>query len=284
MERIKAGTYRDSGCASPSAQGRSRRRCRLNSSPGRRTAVRGKRGMSGASVTPGRALHKALEGQSSRGRLASPRRLLFDTSSTRAQDKYTARRARLPPRPSAGIDSACAMPGQWLPPSIQPAETIRHFLIPNAPPINTESERGRRSARGSRRRRPRSHSIQNAVIGVALLAEFIVIIGHPLFGWGPKPKAYAATPQPLTYNVPAPPSGRDALLTLGAAAERRPVGPPTARTPYAYVRNGISPPASPGRLCRHAFSRPLRNHGAGPTVPVVFSGSRERPRAQPSMT
>jgi hypothetical protein len=81
--------------------------------------------------------------------------------------------------------------------------------------------------------KPRSHSIQNALVATAILAEFVLIIGHPLFGWGSK--SYTATPRPLAYNAPLPPSGQAVLLSLSATAARQPDRPATARTPYAYV-------------------------------------------------
>jgi hypothetical protein len=84
------------------------------------------------------------------------------------------------------------------------------------------------------RDRPRSHSIQNAVVAVGLLAELIWLGGHVLFGWGDR--VYAATPPPLIYQAPAPPSGRDVLLQLATAAARQPASRATARTPYAYVK------------------------------------------------
>jgi hypothetical protein len=82
--------------------------------------------------------------------------------------------------------------------------------------------------------RPRSHSIQNTLVAAAILAEFVLIVGHPLFGWGAT--TYGATPKPLVYNAPQPPSGQQVLVALSAAAARQPARVPTARTPYAYVR------------------------------------------------
>lgn len=72
------------------------------------------------------------------------------------------------------------------------------------------------------------------MIGLALLAEFIWLSGHVLFGWGHRD--YAATPQPLIYRAPAPPSGRDVLLQLAAVAARPHAGQAGARAPYAYVK------------------------------------------------
>ncbi|MDQ6775232.1 MAG: CU044_5270 family protein [Actinomycetota bacterium] len=89
-------------------------------------------------------------------------------------------------------------------------------------------------SRTAERNRPRSHSIQNALVAAAILAEFVLIIGHPLFGWGAT--TYAATPRPLVYNAPQPPSGRQVLLALSAAAARQRSELATARTPYTYVR------------------------------------------------
>jgi hypothetical protein len=82
--------------------------------------------------------------------------------------------------------------------------------------------------------RPRTHSIQNAVVAAAILAEFVAIIGHPLFGWGAT--TYAATPKPLVYNAAQPPSGRQVLLALSAAAAQQPTELAARGTPYAYVR------------------------------------------------
>jgi hypothetical protein len=88
-------------------------------------------------------------------------------------------------------------------------------------------------------------------VATAILAEFVLIIGHPLFGWGAK--TYAATPRPLVYNPPLPPSGRAILATLSDTAARQPTQPVTARTRYAYVsrewwslpaRKSGQPPAS----------------------------------------
>jgi hypothetical protein len=85
-------------------------------------------------------------------------------------------------------------------------------------------------------RRSRSHSIQNAAIGIALLACLIALIGHPLFGWGPKPKVYEATPRALVYTAPAPASGRAIVLELAANAARQASAPRSALMPYAYVK------------------------------------------------
>ncbi len=83
------------------------------------------------------------------------------------------------------------------------------------------------------RDRPRSHSIQNGLVAAAILVEFILIIGHPLFGWGAT--TYAATPRPLVFNAPQPPSAQQVLLALSATAARLPAEVSTPRTPYAYV-------------------------------------------------
>jgi hypothetical protein len=72
------------------------------------------------------------------------------------------------------------------------------------------------------------------LVAAAILAEFVLIIGHPLFGWGAK--SYAATPRPLVYGAALPPSGDAVLLALSAAAARQPAPAPSGRTQYAYVR------------------------------------------------
>lgn len=83
--------------------------------------------------------------------------------------------------------------------------------------------------------RPRSHAIQNALVAAAILAEFVVVIGHPLFGWGTT--RYAATARPLVFTAPQPPSARAVLLTLGATAAKQPVELLTPGLRYAYVRS-----------------------------------------------
>jgi hypothetical protein len=102
--------------------------------------------------------------------------------------------------------------------------------------------------------KPRSHSIQNALVATAILAEFVLIIGHPLFGWGSK--SYTATPRPLAYNAPLPPSGQAVLLSLSEAAARQPDQPATPRTPYAYVS-------------RRWWRLPTRKPGKPPTSKVM---------------
>jgi hypothetical protein len=89
--------------------------------------------------------------------------------------------------------------------------------------------------------------LQNTVIAVALLAEFVALIGHPLFGWGDK--FYAVTPPPLTYHPPLPPSGGEVLSRLAGQAARIPA---PATGAYAYVKvqswqidTGRSDPPSP---------------------------------------
>ncbi|HEY5430797.1 MAG TPA: CU044_5270 family protein [Solirubrobacteraceae bacterium] len=105
--------------------------------------------------------------------------------------------------------------------------------------------------------RPDAHSrprrLQNLLIAIALLAEFVALIGHPLFGWGPTRATYAATPAPLTLSPPLPPSGAAVLIRLAAVAAQRSglVGAPHGT--YAYVkretwqlapqRSGHAPPS-----------------------------------------
>jgi hypothetical protein len=88
------------------------------------------------------------------------------------------------------------------------------------------------------RRRPTRHGVLNAVIAVALFVELIALSGHALFGWW-NPAPMAATPHPLAFHAPQPPSGRQLLLSLALIADRRPVTATSERTPhtpYAYVR------------------------------------------------
>lgn len=73
-----------------------------------------------------------------------------------------------------------------------------------------------------------SRPLINTLIWGAIVAELIVLVGHPLFGWGPQPKSYLATPQPVTGT----PSGGRVLLVLSRAAADQPA-PQVQR--YAYV-------------------------------------------------
>ncbi|HWF52937.1 MAG TPA: hypothetical protein VG294_19990 [Solirubrobacteraceae bacterium] len=82
--------------------------------------------------------------------------------------------------------------------------------------------------------RPRSHAIQNALVAAAILAEFVLILGHPLFGWGSV--TYAATPRPLVFAAPQPPSAQAVLLALSAAAAKQPAALTSPEMRYAYVR------------------------------------------------
>jgi hypothetical protein len=84
-------------------------------------------------------------------------------------------------------------------------------------------------------RRVRVHRILNAVLGAAIVAELIVLIGHPLFGWGPKPHLEPVTPPPLTGSAPVPPSAREALLQLSAVAAHTALNTTSQTGRYAYV-------------------------------------------------
>jgi hypothetical protein len=81
----------------------------------------------------------------------------------------------------------------------------------------------------------RPRRLQIGILTAAIVAELIVLIGHPLFGWGPKSHPAPATPPALTGTAPSPPSAREVLLRLAAAAARQATrtSPPTGR--YAYV-------------------------------------------------
>lgn len=77
-------------------------------------------------------------------------------------------------------------------------------------------------------------SLVNAVIFVALAAEFVWLAGHVVFDWGSK--TYPPTPAQLAFVPPAPPSGADVLLRLSAVAADRSSPPWPASAPYAYVK------------------------------------------------
>jgi hypothetical protein len=83
-------------------------------------------------------------------------------------------------------------------------------------------------------RRAGGRSIANVLIFAALGAEFIVLAGHALFGWGNK--TYPPTPIPLVSAPPVPPSGSDVLLRLSAEAASQSSPPWPASRPYAYIR------------------------------------------------
>jgi hypothetical protein len=80
----------------------------------------------------------------------------------------------------------------------------------------------------------RPRQIQNAVLGAAIAAELIFLIGHPLFGWGPHRRHFAVTPPALSLAPAAPPSARSTLLRLAATAAGQPA---PARRRYAYVHS-----------------------------------------------
>jgi hypothetical protein len=84
------------------------------------------------------------------------------------------------------------------------------------------------------RRVARPRQIQNAVLGTAIAAELIFLIGHPLFGWGPHRRRFAVTPPALSLAPAAPPSARSTLLRLAATAAGQPA---PARHRYAYVHS-----------------------------------------------
>jgi hypothetical protein len=73
----------------------------------------------------------------------------------------------------------------------------------------------------------------------------VALIGHPLFGWGNK--YFAATPAPLVFQPPLPPSGARVLERLANQAAIAPAIPGAGR-PYAYVkRNDWRLGAGPAR-------------------------------------
>jgi hypothetical protein len=83
-------------------------------------------------------------------------------------------------------------------------------------------------------RRAGGRSIVTGLIFAALAAEFIVLAGHVLFGWGSK--SYPPTPRTLVFQSPVPPSGADVLLRLSAEAASQSSPPWPTGTPYAYVQ------------------------------------------------
>jgi hypothetical protein len=83
-------------------------------------------------------------------------------------------------------------------------------------------------------RQIRGRPLVNALIFVALAAEFVWLAGHVLFSWGSK--TYPPTPTQLAFQPPVTPSGADVLLRLSAVAANQSSPPWPAGAPYAYVR------------------------------------------------
>jgi hypothetical protein len=112
-------------------------------------------------------------------------------------------------------------------------------------------------------------------------AEFVALIGHPLFGWGDK--YYAATPPSLVYHAPLPPSGADVLIRLAAAAQsaaNHSAAAPSAPGAYAYVKrqswqladagSGAPPPARVLPVVTESWQAP---NGAGRVLRFIRGAS-----------
>ena len=129
------------------------------------------------------------------------------------------------------------------------------------------------------RHRPRM--LQNVVIGVALLAELIALVGHVLFGWGPGLPPLAATPPPLVFQPPVPPSGAEVLVRLADVSARQP-DPPAGR--YAYVRRrtwrlDVTSDAAPPTQVRPALVQSwLDRSGDGQVRTTVLGPAPSAPR------
>ena len=123
-------------------------------------------------------------------------------------------------------------------------------------------------------------SIVNGLIFAALAAEFIVLAGHVLFGWGSK--SYPPTPPALAFQSPVPPSGADVLLRLSAEAAE-PELAAVARRHAVRVREGPqlepahrrpSVQVAAGHLRR--LAQPQR--GPGPERVAARAGAAARDR------
>jgi hypothetical protein len=122
--------------------------------------------------------------------------------------------------------------------------------------------------------RHRGRSLLNTLIAAALLAESVAIIGHPVFGWGDK--HYAATPSPLTYNAPQPPSGAQVLLRLADRAAAQPAVSQGDRR-YAYVKLeswSLNMGARSGRAVPALTQSWLAPDGSGRTTSVAVRAGR----------
>jgi hypothetical protein len=130
--------------------------------------------------------------------------------------------------------------------------------------------------------RPGTHLIQNWLVGAALLAELVVLAGHPLFGWGTVD--YTATPRPLVYAAPVPPSGAEVLLVLAAQAARRPADGRGPGAPYAYVRRrswsvSTQPAGKLASVVHPTVTESwLRTDGTGRVLSATSTGARSRTR------
>jgi hypothetical protein len=69
-----------------------------------------------------------------------------------------------------------------------------------------------------------------------IVVELIVLIGHPLFGWGPSHHRFAATPPTLAITPATPPSAAATLRELSAVAHRQARAGAPASGGYAYVQ------------------------------------------------
>jgi hypothetical protein len=129
--------------------------------------------------------------------------------------------------------------------------------------------------------RHRGRSLLNTLIAVALLAEFVAIIGHPVFGWGDK--HYAATPSPLTYNAPQPPSGAQVLLRLADRAKAQPAVSQGDRR-YAYVKLeswSLNSGARSGRVVPALTQSWLAPDGSGRMTSVSVRAGRSITTSDP---
>ena len=134
-----------------------------------------------------------------------------------------------------------------------------------------------------RKLRSRPGRLLNSVIAVAVAAEFVALIGHPLFGWGDK--YYAATPPSLAYHAALPPSGADVLIRLAAAATQfaatHSAAAPSVPGAYAYVKrqswqlanagSGAPPPAHVLPVVTESWQAP---NGAGRVLRFIRGASR----------
>lgn len=128
--------------------------------------------------------------------------------------------------------------------------------------------------------RPRTHLIQNWLVGAALLAELVVLVGHPLFGWGTID--YTAAPAPLAYAAPVPPSGAEVLLALATQAARRPTARSVSENRYAYVKRRSwsvpsQPAGRPASVVRPTVTESwLRADGTGRVLSATSTGAGSR--------
>ena len=183
---------------------------------------------------------------------------------------------------SAQLDDGGAMPLTGADDELSPVEfrLLSELLVLHPQFANEAAGRpGSPAQPRFKQPRSRSESIQNALLSAAILALLVVLVRHVIVG---SKADFAATPPPLVYQPPLPPSGRQVLLQLAANAATQPVTPRPAGTPYAYVserewhlavQRGDEP--APTRVFPTSIQSWLERDGAGRVLEVSRARSED---------